>query len=189
MYKRAGLVRRVDGLDQLADQPGDNLSPWALVDHLACQVVADVHRPRPPASRVLRQVVTDHHEVEAADERLVEVEMRVFGELQDVRHRVAVSLQREARLGVGVERLFAGKHGGNVFQSRVVAFDRVRALHRTREGEAAQRADPAPGGADLQAERLSEAIDRVEDLSLALVEVRRREQHVGKFKTIRHHVN
>src|SRR3970282_2248610 len=54
------------------------------------------------------------------DERLVEVEMRVLGERQDGRHRVPVSLQREARLGIGVERRLAGEHGGNVLQTRVV---------------------------------------------------------------------
>src|SRR3989304_4671339 len=54
----------------------------------------------------------------------------------------------------GRERLPPGDDRGDVFEGRVVALDRVRALDRPREREAAQRADPPPRSGDLPAERL-----------------------------------
>ncbi len=62
----------------------------------------------------------------------------VFGELEDVCHRIAITRQRESCLLVGVERVLTEITGCNVFETCVVAVDRVEPCTGAGEGEAAQ---------------------------------------------------
>ena len=51
--------------------------------------------------------------------------MRLLDYLEYVRHRVAVALEREARLGAGVEWFLAERHGVRIVQLGVKTLDAV----------------------------------------------------------------
>src|SRR5262252_1068971 len=76
---------------KLSDQRRYVLWRRPLINDLATLVVTDVDRRSTVLAGALRQVVSEHHEMEASQKRLVEREVFIVGQLLDVGQRVAVS--------------------------------------------------------------------------------------------------
>ena len=69
-----------------------------------------------------------HHEVQRLQQLLTEVEPRLIRELEDIRHGIAIPLDRQSGLLVRIHGVFPHFYGKRVVQLRVIALDAVRAL-------------------------------------------------------------
>lgn len=166
-----------EAVHQFVHEVLNGVDVGAFVDDVAGFVIAHVDRTGAPAAWAVLQVVVGHHEVQALDELPLEVKTRLFGELQDVRHRVAVTLDRQSGLRARIESLRAHLDGYRVVEFGFVPLDAVRPLDCPRELHATQRSRPAPWLMQPGPQALAEALELADDLRLPRIKPRWLKQH------------
>src|SRR5436190_18497725 len=85
-------------LDKFRYEFRNNIGGWAFVNILSLRFISDIDRPWPPVPWMFCKIVAQHHEVEASKETIIESEARVFGELQNVGHSIAIACYCMPRL-------------------------------------------------------------------------------------------
>src|ERR1035441_9788410 len=96
------FVIRVQKLDQLFNEARYHLDIWAFVHDLAARLIPHVNRSGSPVSRILLEVVLEHHEMQAADKSLAVDEVWVFRQLKHESHCSSVSRHCKPRFTVCV---------------------------------------------------------------------------------------
>ena len=104
----------------------------ALVHHDTVLVIVYEYLPSSVLAWALVQIVTEHHEVEAAQKRLVEREMGVIGQLLRVGQGIAIADDFQRGPVVSIERLLVFQEGYCIVEGDVVALNAVGAADGTR---------------------------------------------------------
>jgi hypothetical protein len=91
---------------------------------------------------MFRDVVAEHHVMQAAQRPFVVLEVGIVRELQHVAHCVAIARDRLPGLGTLIERLFAVHGRDRVIDRDVIALDAVRALDCPRKRRPSQQPGP-----------------------------------------------
>jgi hypothetical protein len=93
-HHRSAIGRSVELGHELRDEPGHGLGRRSFIDLLVPVLVVDEDVAAAPPAGALAEIVTDHHEVQAAEQVLVVAPVVVIHELKHERHRQAVALHR-----------------------------------------------------------------------------------------------
>jgi hypothetical protein len=86
----------------------------------------------PPIAWVLREVVLQHHEMQAAQESFVERKMGILRELEDIGHGISIATDLEPGRLLCVKGIFAVHCGDGVLLTDEIALNTVRAANRLR---------------------------------------------------------
>ena len=115
----------IEIVNELLYKTWDKLSFRGLVNDLILGLIAHVNRAGPPIAWMFIQIVRHHHVVQAAYVRLMELEVGIFGELQDIRHGVPIANQGHACFLADLYGLFAFYNCNGIFDAGVVPLNTV----------------------------------------------------------------
>ncbi len=132
-----------------------------------------------PATWALVDGVLEHHEVEAANQGLVEAEVRIIGELKDIGHSVAIAHDREPGLPLSVGGLLTSHRSHSVTQGHVVPLDAVRSANGASEGDPPEEAHPSAVLWKLMAQAFPNTVYLPDHVQLVRTEFGAVEEHSG----------
>src|SRR5690242_2183992 len=77
--------------EQFAHQWLDHFTRRSLIYDLLLRLITDEHRAGSPITRVLVEIILEHHVMKATDEAVLILERRIIGKLKNKSHRCSVA--------------------------------------------------------------------------------------------------